>query len=40
MPLGQRMAAMQSTVRAVIGFDQNLSAYGLARYGVSEIGSR
>jgi beta-lactamase class A len=39
-PLGQRMAAMQSTVRAVIGFDQNMSSYGLARYGVSEAGSR
>jgi beta-lactamase class A len=39
-PLGQRMAAMQSTVRAVISFDQNLSSYGLARYGASEVGSR
>lgn len=39
-PLGQRMAAMQSTVRAVISFDQNLSSYGLARYGASEAGSR
>jgi beta-lactamase class A len=40
-PLGERMAAMQSTVRAVIGFDQNLSNYGLARYGAgSETGSR
>ncbi|HEX8263449.1 MAG TPA: class A beta-lactamase [Allosphingosinicella sp.] len=40
-PLGQRMAAMQSTVRAVIGFDQNLASYGLARYGAaSEQGSR
>jgi beta-lactamase class A len=39
-PLGERMAAMQSTVRAVISFDQNLSSYGLARYGVAETGSR
>jgi beta-lactamase class A len=35
-PLGQRMAAMQSTVRAVISFDQNLSGYGMARYGVAQ----
>lgn len=35
-PLGQRMAAMQSTVRAVISFDQNMSSYGMARYGVTE----
>jgi beta-lactamase class A len=39
-PLGERMAAMQSTVRAVIGFDQNKSSYGLARYGAAETGSR
>ena len=39
-PLGQRMAAMQNTVRAVISFDQNLSSYGMARYGVSEPASR
>jgi beta-lactamase class A len=39
-PLGQRMAAMQSIVRAVIGFDQNLTSYGMARYGVAEQGSR
>lgn len=39
-PLGQRMAAMQSTVRAVIGFDQNIGGYGMARYGASEAGSR
>jgi beta-lactamase class A len=40
-PLGERMAAMQSTVRAVIGFDQNLTSYGMARYGeASEPGSR
>jgi beta-lactamase class A len=39
-PLGERMAAMQNTVRAVISFDQNLSSYGLARYGVAEQGSR
>ncbi|MEA3010670.1 MAG: beta-lactamase class [Sphingomonadales bacterium] len=40
-PLVQRMAAMQNTVRAVISFDQNLSNYGLARYGAgSETGSR
>ncbi|HEX8126023.1 MAG TPA: class A beta-lactamase [Allosphingosinicella sp.] len=32
-PLGERMAAMQSTVRAVISFDQNLTSYGMARYG-------
>jgi beta-lactamase class A len=35
-PLGQRMAAMQSTVRAVISFDQNMSSYGMARYGAAE----
>jgi beta-lactamase class A len=40
-PLGQRMAAMQNTVRAVISFDQNLTSYGMARYGAeSEQGSR
>ena len=39
-PLGQRMAAMQSTVRAVIGFDQNAGRYGMARYGAAEVGSR
>jgi len=39
-PLGERMAAMQSTVRAVISFDQNLTSYGLARYGVAEPASR
>lgn len=40
-PLAQRMAAMQSTVRAVIGFDQNMSSYGMARYGAaSDQGSR
>jgi beta-lactamase class A len=40
-PLGHRMAAMQSTVRAVISFDQNLTGYGMARYGASaDRGSR
>jgi beta-lactamase class A len=39
-PLGERMAAMQNIVRAVISFDQNLSSYGMAKYGVSEPGSR
>jgi len=39
-PLGQRMAAMQNTVRAVISFDQNLTSYGMARYGSAEHGSR
>jgi beta-lactamase class A len=40
-PLGERMAAMQSTVRAVISFDQNLTGYGMARYGAgSDQGSR
>jgi beta-lactamase class A len=39
-PLGQRMAAMQNTVRAVISFDQNLTSYGMARYGAAERGSR
>jgi len=40
-PLGHRMAAMQNTVRAVISFDQNMSSYGMARYGASsEQGSR
>ena len=40
-PLGERMAAMQSTVRAVISFDQNLTGYGMARFGAgSDRGSR
>ncbi|HYG46469.1 MAG TPA: class A beta-lactamase [Allosphingosinicella sp.] len=40
-PLAHRMAAMQSTVRAVISFDQNMSSYGMARYGLSaDQGSR
>ena len=39
-PLGQRMAAMQSTVKAVISFDQNIGSYGMARYGSGETGSR
>jgi beta-lactamase class A len=39
-PLGERMAAMQNTVRAVIGFDQNLARYDMARYGAGETGSR
>ena len=40
-PLGQRMAAMQNTVRAVISFDQNLTGYGMARYGLGrDQGSR
>jgi beta-lactamase class A len=40
-PLGHRMAAMQSTVRAVISFDQNMSSYGMAKYGLSsDQGSR
>jgi beta-lactamase class A len=40
-PLAHRMAAMQNTVRAVISFDQNMSSYGMARYGVgADQGSR
>jgi beta-lactamase class A len=40
-PLAHRMAAMQNTVRAVISFDQNMTSYGMARYGVgSDQGSR
>jgi beta-lactamase class A len=40
-PLAHRMAAMQNTVRAVISFDQNMSSYGMARYGLgSDQGSR
>ncbi len=40
-PLAQRMAAMQNTVRAVISFDQNMTSYGMARYGSgSDQGSR
>lgn len=39
-PLGHRMAAMQNIVRAVISFDQNMSSYGMARYGSSDQGSR
>jgi beta-lactamase class A len=39
-PLGQRMAAMQNTVRAVISFDRNLGSYGMARYGSADRGSR
>ena len=35
-PLGQRMAAMQNTVRAVISYDQNLSSYGMAKYGAAQ----
>jgi beta-lactamase class A len=40
-PLAHRMAAMQNTVRAVISFDQNMTSYGMARYGAaSEQGGR
>jgi beta-lactamase class A len=41
-PLAHRMAAMQSTVKAVISFDQNVDGgYGMARYGAaSDQGSR
>jgi beta-lactamase class A len=40
-PLQHRMAAMQNTVRAVISFDQNMTSYGMARYGASaDQGSR
>jgi beta-lactamase class A len=40
-PLGHRMAAMQNTVRAVISFDQNMTSYGMARYGAaSDQGTR
>jgi beta-lactamase class A len=39
-PLGERMAAMQNVVRAVISFDQNKSSYGMARYGEAQTGSR
>lgn len=40
-PLQQRMAAMQNIVRAVISFDQNMTSYGLAKYGASsDRGSR
>jgi hypothetical protein len=36
-PLAHRMAAMQSTVKAVISFDQNVDGgYGMARYGASQ----
>ena len=35
-PLQHRMAAMQNTVRAVISFDQNLTGYGMARYGLGQ----
>jgi beta-lactamase class A len=35
-PLAHRMAAMQNTVRAVISFDQNLTGYGMARYGIGQ----
>jgi beta-lactamase class A len=31
-PLGERMATMQNTVRSVIGFDQSLRGYDMARY--------
>jgi hypothetical protein len=31
-PLGERMATMQNTVRAVIGFDQSARGYDMARY--------
>ncbi|MGA9580957.1 MAG: class A beta-lactamase [Allosphingosinicella sp.] len=40
-PLAHRMAAMQNTVRAVISFDQNMTTYGMARYGAgADQGSR
>lgn len=40
-PLAHRMAAMQNTVRAVISFDQNVTSYGMARYGAgADQGSR
>jgi beta-lactamase class A len=31
-PLGERMATMQNTVRAVIGYDQSVRGYDMARY--------
>ncbi|HEX2764885.1 MAG TPA: serine hydrolase [Allosphingosinicella sp.] len=40
-PLGQRMQAMQSVVRSVISFDENLGPrYDVARYGTGQPGSR
>jgi beta-lactamase class A len=40
-PLGERMQAMQSVVRSVISFDQNLSArYDVAGYGAAQPGTR
>lgn len=40
-PLGERMQAMQSVVRSVISFDQNLgTSYDVARYGAGPLGTR
>ncbi|HEY0414503.1 MAG TPA: serine hydrolase [Allosphingosinicella sp.] len=39
-PLGERMAAMQATVRAVIGYDQNAQGYDMARMRAGETGGR
>jgi beta-lactamase class A len=41
-PLGERMAAMQNTVRSVITYHQNLAGYDMARFRVSggDSGSR
>ena len=39
-PLGERMAAMQNTVRSVISYHQNVEGYGIARYGIGDAGSR
>jgi beta-lactamase class A len=39
-PLGQRMAAMQATVRAVIAYDQNAQGYDFARTRTGGTGGR
>jgi beta-lactamase class A len=39
-PLGQRMAAMQATVRAVISYDRDAGGYDLARNRSGETGGR
>jgi len=39
-PLPQRMAAMQATVRAVIGYDQARDGYDMARFRSGETGGR
>ena len=39
-PLGERMQAMQNTVRSVISYHANIENQQMARYGTSSQGSR